>query len=340
MSERKSINKYYPPDYDPSKVPKKAKALKPKVEKVRLMAPYSMRCLKCNEYIAHRRKFNARKEDTGEKYMNFKILRFHIACPRCNNNISFKTNYRSAGFIPDQGAVRNYESTTKTQVEKEVKEVESETQILERLEKEEQENKLFQLEKEKRNKNPFWKLNSNDSSKDVMENLQDKLLGQIQQQEINEHLEALQRRNREIAQLGGSDKLTADIQKKITSLQSLQEKLNEDEDEELAKRAFKKLKKNPSDEPDTPSETPSDTPNTTPDEQPKHPPCPKPTVSSTILIKKKPTVTSSSNTSTNTSHKATSTSNNSMSSAKAPNNTTASGNAGILDGYGSSSEED
>ena len=94
MSERKVLSKYYPPDFDPSKIgrtrgPKKAgpkvslthilyfvypifqiphlhlafsqSALLTsthQVQTVRLMAPFSMKCTSCGEFIYKGRKFN------------------------------------------------------------------------------------------------------------------------------------------------------------------------------------------------------------------------------------------------------------------------------------------
>ena len=50
MSERKVLNKYYPPDFDPSKIPK-SKEPRNKTFCIRLMAPCNMRCTTCGEYI-------------------------------------------------------------------------------------------------------------------------------------------------------------------------------------------------------------------------------------------------------------------------------------------------
>ncbi|CAX42542.1 component of spliceosome involved in mRNA splicing, putative [Candida dubliniensis CD36] len=177
MSERKAINKWYPPDYDPSKVPKRKKNASSTI-KIRMMAPYSMRCLKCDEYIGARRSFNARKEITNEKYLNIKIIRFYISCPGCNNTITFKTDPKNAGYTPEEGAVRNYEKTTKK---------ESEDDLLARLEKEEQEDKKYQLLKSKRKNNPFW-----NEQTVGMENLEKRLQEQHKQQLLNEQLEAIQ----------------------------------------------------------------------------------------------------------------------------------------------------
>ena len=50
MSERKVLNKYYPPDFDPSKVPK-VKGKRNATFIIRVMAPCNMRCTTCGEYI-------------------------------------------------------------------------------------------------------------------------------------------------------------------------------------------------------------------------------------------------------------------------------------------------
>ena len=50
MSERKVLNKYYPPDFDPNKIPR-CKLPKNRQYTVRLMAPFNMRCVTCGEVI-------------------------------------------------------------------------------------------------------------------------------------------------------------------------------------------------------------------------------------------------------------------------------------------------
>lgn len=50
MSERKVLNKYFPPDFDPSKIPR-LKLAKDRQYVVRLMAPCNMKCTTCSEYI-------------------------------------------------------------------------------------------------------------------------------------------------------------------------------------------------------------------------------------------------------------------------------------------------
>lgn len=211
MSERKAINKWYPPDYDPSKVPKKEKSRNAGANKSRLMLPFSMKCLQCNEYIAARRKFNARKETTNEKYMGFKIIKFHIKCPRCSNSIVFRTDPALAGFAPVEGGVRNYESLVK---EPKIKPMETEDEILSRLEKEEEESKKFKEQQERRKKNPFWQ-GRNETGSDVMTNLEEKLAKQQEDQEMHDHLVYLQAKANRLQESGGQDKLTSTAQSKL-----------------------------------------------------------------------------------------------------------------------------
>ena len=61
MSERKVLNKYYPPDFDPAKIPRGPKG-RNSTFIIRLMAPCNMRCTTCGEYIYKGRKFNARSD--------------------------------------------------------------------------------------------------------------------------------------------------------------------------------------------------------------------------------------------------------------------------------------
>ncbi|KAK7582291.1 hypothetical protein V9T40_013736 [Parthenolecanium corni] len=108
MSERKVLNKYYPPDFDPSKIPR-MKLPKNRQYTVRLMAPFNMRCAACGEYIYRGKKFNARKEDVeGDDYCGIRIYRFYIKCTRCLQEISFKTDPQNTDYVIEAGATRNF----------------------------------------------------------------------------------------------------------------------------------------------------------------------------------------------------------------------------------------
>ncbi|KAF8935581.1 hypothetical protein BGZ52_009049 [Haplosporangium bisporale] len=108
MSERKVLNKYFPPDFDPALIPRR-KQPKDQQQKVRLMTPFSMRCNTCGEYIYKGKKFNARKETTEETYHNIKIFRFYIRCNRCAAEITFKTDPANTDYVAEHGAQRNFE---------------------------------------------------------------------------------------------------------------------------------------------------------------------------------------------------------------------------------------
>ncbi|GHJ84122.1 hypothetical protein NliqN6_0524 [Naganishia liquefaciens] len=112
MSERKVLNKYFPPDFDPSKIPRR-KMPKDSQMTVRLMAPFTMSCNTCGEFIYKGKKFNAKKETAkGEEYYGIKIFRFYIKCTRCSAEITFKTDPKNADYICEHGAKRNFEPTT------------------------------------------------------------------------------------------------------------------------------------------------------------------------------------------------------------------------------------
>ncbi|KAI0119647.1 DUF572-domain-containing protein [Daldinia grandis] len=143
MSERKVLTKYYPPDFDPSQI-KRVKGPKnagPKVQTVRLAAPFSMKCTTCGEYIYKGRKFNARKETPlDEKYLGIQIFRFYIRCTRCSGQITFKTDPKNQDYACESGAKRSTEPWR-------VGIDETDEERLDRLEKEEEErNAMVELE--------------------------------------------------------------------------------------------------------------------------------------------------------------------------------------------------
>ncbi len=109
MGERKVLNKYYPPDFDPSLIPKGKRPKNDQV-KVRMMMPMSVRCATCGEYIYKGKKFNSRKETVaGEEYLGIKIFRFYVKCPRCAAELSIKTDPKNADYVCEFGASRNFE---------------------------------------------------------------------------------------------------------------------------------------------------------------------------------------------------------------------------------------
>ncbi|XVE92347.1 hypothetical protein REPUB_Repub01dG0089300 [Reevesia pubescens] len=104
MGERKDSNKYYPSEFDPSKLPK-VRRPKNQQMKVQMMLPMSIFCNSCGNYIYKGTKFNSRKE----------------------NAIS-ETDTQNSNYIVKSGATRNFEPwrAEDEEVEKEKQKRESE----------------------------------------------------------------------------------------------------------------------------------------------------------------------------------------------------------------------
>ena len=105
------LNKYIPPDFDPSKIPRSKKGTGAKAQqKVRMMLPMTICCSTCGNYITKGTKFNARKEDAiGEEYLGLTIFRFYFRCNRCSAEIAMKTDPKNADYVVEAGASRNFE---------------------------------------------------------------------------------------------------------------------------------------------------------------------------------------------------------------------------------------
>lgn len=115
MAERKVLNKYYPPDFDPSKLIRPKKPVTTPNQStggyvVRMMLPMSVRCNTCGEYLYIGTKFNMRKENLNEYYLGIQIFRFYFKCTRCSAEITMKTDPKNSDYICERGASRNYEA--------------------------------------------------------------------------------------------------------------------------------------------------------------------------------------------------------------------------------------
>lgn len=231
MSERKSINRYYPPNVDPTKVKfssktsNKTKNAKPSV---RLMAPFSMKCLNCKEYIAASRKFNTRKETTDRDYLGVKIIRFSLRCPRCYAEMIFETDPKNGDYQCVSGCKKNYERSAP------IKEKESIDEMIVRLEKEVKEDeRMKELERKGGKKNGLT------SEETGMEQLEKRLIEQQKEkerveelEELHEQMQSLEKRRKEMekaTRIGVSDEADHDSPTEELDLE--------------AKRAFDEFKK-------------------------------------------------------------------------------------------------
>ncbi|XP_039942651.1 splicing factor YJU2 [Hirundo rustica] len=219
MSERKVLNKYYPPDFDPAKIPK-LKLPKDRQYVVRLMAPFNMRCKTCGEYIYKGKKFNARKETVqNESYLGLPIFRFYIKCTRCLAEITFKTDPENTDYTMEHGATRNF------QAEKLLEEEEK------RLQKEREEEELNNPMKVLENRTKDSKLEM-----EVLENLQE--LKELNQRQANVDFEAMLKQYKELEEEQRRKEQEEDEQEMKAMLEQAQNRrllLDSDSDEEPAK---------------------------------------------------------------------------------------------------------
>lgn len=110
MTERKVLNKYFPPDFDFTKIPK-LHLPKDRQYVIRIMAPFSMQCNTCGGYVYKGKKFNARRETViGDNYLGLRKYRFYIRCPGCISEIAFRTDPETTDYICEQGATRTFEA--------------------------------------------------------------------------------------------------------------------------------------------------------------------------------------------------------------------------------------
>ncbi|XP_026544839.1 YJU2 splicing factor homolog [Notechis scutatus] len=214
MSERKVLNKYYPPDFDPSKIPK-LKLPKDRQYVVRLMAPFNMRCKTCGEYIYKGKKFNARKETVqNESYLGLPIFRFYIKCTRCLAEITFKTDPENTDYAMEHGATRNF------QAEKLLEEEEK------RLQKEREDEELNNPMKVLENRTKDSKLEM-----EVLENLQE--LKELNQRQANVDFESMLHQYKELEEQQKQRELEEDEQEMKSMLEQAQSRrLLEDSDSE------------------------------------------------------------------------------------------------------------
>jgi len=109
MAERKVFNKYIPPDFDPSLLPKGERPANGQI-KVRSMLPMTICCKTCGEYIARGTKFNSRQEIAqGMDYLGLKRWRFYMKCTGCSSEMTFLTDPENDHYVCEHNCTRTFE---------------------------------------------------------------------------------------------------------------------------------------------------------------------------------------------------------------------------------------
>ncbi|XP_074166986.1 putative splicing factor YJU2B [Sminthopsis crassicaudata] len=120
MGERKGVNKYYPPDFDPTKhgslnryhhshpLRERARKLSQGILVIRFEMPYNIWCDGCKNHIGMGVRYNAEKKKVGNYYTT-PIYRFRMKCHLCVNYIEMQTDPANCDYVIVSGAQRKEE---------------------------------------------------------------------------------------------------------------------------------------------------------------------------------------------------------------------------------------
>ncbi|KAF0292818.1 Coiled-coil domain-containing protein 130 [Amphibalanus amphitrite] len=114
--ERKGVNKYYPPDYDPSKgglnkfqgthaLRERAKKIHLGILVIRFEMPYNIWCDGCGNHIGMGVRYNAEKSKVG-MYYTTPVYQFRMKCHLCDNYFIIKTDPANLDYEVVSGARR------------------------------------------------------------------------------------------------------------------------------------------------------------------------------------------------------------------------------------------
>jgi hypothetical protein len=136
MGDRKTIQKYYPADFDPSLILRTRSGQSTKPTKVNFACPFrSMKCCSCGHYTTKGKVFrNSPKYISPDTYLGVKIVRLHCKCPDCRSEITIETDPKNMDYRIVSGAKREYEAWRNNERAKDTTE-----ERLDRLEHEEAE---------------------------------------------------------------------------------------------------------------------------------------------------------------------------------------------------------
>ncbi|KAF9160425.1 hypothetical protein DFQ26_005527 [Actinomortierella ambigua] len=119
MAERKATNKYYPPDWDPSKgsinkyvgqhpLRERARKLDQGILIVRFELPFNIWCNGCENPIGQGVRYNAEKKKVGN-YHSTPILSFRMKCHLCDNWFEIRTDPKNTAYVVTEGARKKHE---------------------------------------------------------------------------------------------------------------------------------------------------------------------------------------------------------------------------------------
>lgn len=102
MGERKGVNKYYPPDYDPRvgglnkflgthALRERARKIDKGIIIIRFEMPYNIWCEGCKNHIGMGVRYNAEKTKVG-MYYTTPVYEFKMKCHLCDNHFVIKTD--------------------------------------------------------------------------------------------------------------------------------------------------------------------------------------------------------------------------------------------------------
>lgn len=116
MAERKATNKYYPPDWNPSKgsinkyrnshpLRERARKLDQGILVIRFELPYNIWCDGCNNHVGMGVRYNAEKSKVG-MYYTTPVYKFRMKCHLCDNHFEMQTDPANLDYIILNGARR------------------------------------------------------------------------------------------------------------------------------------------------------------------------------------------------------------------------------------------
>lgn len=135
MAERKTVNKYYPPDWEPSKgsinkfrnshpLRERARKLDQGILVIRFELPYNIWCDGCNNHVGMGVRYNAEKSKVG-MYYTTPVYKFRMKCHLCDSHFEMQTDPQNLDYTILNGARRqerrwNVVENEQIEVDKEV----------------------------------------------------------------------------------------------------------------------------------------------------------------------------------------------------------------------------